>query len=194
VSDPSEIVLGIKTRGGFLSTSVLVSEHSRHGVDGHVLCPIRIVDGPNSVDCRNRWTYRMLGWEPSWGERSVGRPAIRWEDRLEGFGKDRLTFGTGLHVGTDRLTFGTGLHVGTDRLTFGTGLHVGTHRLPFGTGLHVGTDRLTFGTGLHGGIDRLTFGTGLHVGTGRLTFGTGLHVGKGFCEWLGQACMLERTG
>ena len=87
MSDPSEIVLGIKTRGGFLSTSVLVSEHSRHGVDGHVLCPIRIVDGPNSVDCRNRWTYRMLGWEPSWGERSVGRPAIRWEDRLEGFAR-----------------------------------------------------------------------------------------------------------
>ena len=29
----------------------------------------------------------MLGWEPSWGERSVGRPAIRWEDRLEGFAR-----------------------------------------------------------------------------------------------------------
>ena len=34
-----------------------------------------------------RWAYRMLGWEPSWGERSVGRPAIRWEDRLEGFAR-----------------------------------------------------------------------------------------------------------
>ena len=37
-----------------------------------------------------RWSYRILRWKPAaQGERSVGRPARRWEDSLKKFAAAR---------------------------------------------------------------------------------------------------------